>query len=250
VLRAAGRVAHSRGDLDQAKGLYEDALELWAKLGDDTGVGTSLKDLGNLALEHEEYENAQTLYEQSLALHRRAGYRIEEAATLNNLGVVARLKGKFDDAIARLTESLELFRELGDQQGTARGLLNLAGSYLDSGDVEKAGRLSRESLVLWHELGGKWDIVDCFEDMGSIASAATRTLEAARLYGAADALRDSVGATPSPFERVLRDRYMVPAKADLGEETFQSEWKRGHDMPFDDAVGYALSIFPQEQAPQ
>jgi predicted ATPase len=244
VLRAAGRVAHSRGDLERAKGLYEEALEVWAKLGDDPGVGTSLKDLGNLALEHDEYENARALYEQSLALHRAAGNRLEEASTLNNLGVVGRLQENWEDAISKLTESLAVFRAIGDQQGTARCLLNLAGSYLDSGDVRKAGALSRESLVLWHELGGKWDIVDCFEDIGSIASADGRAVEAARLYGASDALRDSVGATPSPFEQVLRDRYMAPAKGALGDDVFQKEWDHGHALPFDDAVDYALSLFP------
>ena len=207
-------------------------------------MGTSLKDLGNLALEHDEYENARTLYEQSLALHRAAGNRLEEASTLNNLGVVGRLQENWEDAISKLTESLAVFREIGDQQGTARCLLNLAGANLDGGDVRKAGALSRESLLLWHELGGKWDIVDCFEDIGSIAAADGRAVEAARLYGASDALRDSVGATPSPFEQVLRDRYMVPAIAALGDETFQKEWERGHAMPFDDAVAYALSIFP------
>jgi predicted ATPase len=244
VLRAAGRVAHSRGDLDRAKGLYEDALELWAKLGDDIGVGTSLKDLGNLALEHDEYENARTLYEQSLALHRRAGNRIEEAATLNNLGVVGRLQQNWDAAIEELTQSLELFRDIGDQQGTARCLLNLGGAYLGAGDSEKAGRLSRESLVLWRELGGKWDIVDCFEDMGSIAAHGDRPDAAARLYGAADALRDSVGATPSPFEQVLLDQYMDRAKQALGEDGFRNAWDEGHGMSFDDAVEYALSVFP------
>lgn len=244
VLRAAGRVAHSRGDLERARGLYEDALEQWAKLGEDSGVGMSLKDLGNLALEHDEYENARALYEQSLVLHRRAGDKLEEAGTLNNLGVVGRLQNNWNDAIAKLTESLELFREIGDQQGTARCLLNLGGSYLDAGDVQKAGSLSRQSLVLWHELGGKWDIVDCFEDLGSIASAGDRAVEAARLYGASDALRDSVGATPSPFEQVLRDRYIARAKTALGDETFQEEWEHGHALPFDDAVDYALSVFP------
>jgi predicted ATPase len=246
VLRAAGRVAHSRGDLERARALYEEALELWAKLGDDIGVGTSLKDLGNLALEHDEYENARTLYEQSLALQRNAGNRIEEAATLNNLGVVGRLQKNWDDAIAKLTESLELFRELGDQQGTARCLLNLGGSYLGAGDPHKAGVLCRQSLVLWRELGGKWDIIDCFEDMASIAATSGWAVEAARLYGASDALRDSVGATPSRFEQVLRDEYMGLSRDGLGHDVFQKEWEAGQAMSFDDAVDYALSIFPEE----
>jgi hypothetical protein len=37
---------------------------------------------------------------------------------------------------------------------------------------------------------------------------------------------------------------MIPAKAELGDEGFQKEWEHGHDMPFEDAVDYALSIFP------
>ncbi|HEY7873649.1 MAG TPA: tetratricopeptide repeat protein [Actinomycetota bacterium] len=244
VLRAAGRVAHSRGDLERGKALYEEALEVWAKIGDDSGVGMSLKDLGNLAIEHDEYENARTLYEQSLALHRRAGNRVEEAATLNNLGVVGRLQENWDAAVDELTQSLELFRQIGDQQGTARCLLNLGGAYLGSGDAHKAGVLSRESLVLWRELGGKWDIVDCFEDMGSIAARTDRPADAARLYGAGDALREIVGATPSPFEQALMDQHLDRAKEALGEDGFRKAWDEGRSMSFDDAVDYALEVFP------
>lgn len=243
VLRAAGRLVHSRGELDRARVLYEEALEVWAKLGDDKGVGLSLKDLGNLSIEHGEYENARTLYEQALALHRKVGNEVEVAATLNNLGVVGRLQQKWDDSIAELSESLRIFQQIGDQQGIARGKLNLGMAFLGGGDDDKAAELCRESLVLWRELGGKWDIIDCFEDLGSIAESRHDPALAARMYGAADALRETVGATPSPYERVLLDEYLNEAREALGDEAFESAWSEGRSMSFDDAIDYALAAF-------
>lgn len=243
VLRAAGRLAHSRGELDRARSLYEDALELWAKLGDDNGVGLSLKDLGNLSIEHDRYENARTLYQQALSLFRRVGNEVEVASTLNNLGVVARLQRKWQESIADLTESLRLFEAIGDQQGIARGKLNLGTAYLGAGDAAKAAKLCRESLSLWRELGGKWDIIDCFEDLGSIAVSRDDPALAARMYGAAEALRQNVGAAPSPYERVLREGNLSATRAALGDDAFEDAWRAGHDMPFDDAVDYALAAF-------
>jgi predicted ATPase len=243
LLRAAGRLAHSRGDLDRARALYEDALELWAKLGDDKGVGLSLKDLGNLSIEHGEYDNARTLYEQSLSLHRKVGNDLEVAATLNNLGVVGRLQQNWEESIAELSESVRLFREIGDQQGIARGELNLGMAFLGAGDATKAAELCRESLILWRELGGKWDIIDCFEDLGSIAASREDSAGAARMYGAADALRENVGATPSPYEQVLLDEYLSKARATLGDEAFERAWNEGHSMSLDEAIDYALERF-------
>jgi hypothetical protein len=37
---------------------------------------------------------------------------------------------------------------------------------------------------------------------------------------------------------------MTQARVALGDEAFQKHWGEGHAMPFDDAVDYALSIFP------
>ena len=248
VMRAAGRLAHSRGELDRARALYEDALELWAKLGDDKGVGLSLKDLGNLSIEHGEYDNARTLYEQSLALHRKVGNDVEIAATLNNLGVVGRLQQNWDESIAELSESVRLFKEIGDQQGIARGELNLGMAHLGAGDAKKAAQLCRESLILWRELGGKWDIIDCFEDLGSIAASREDPAMAARMYGAAAALRDNVGATPSPYEQVLIDDYLKKARATLGDGSFERAWNEGHEMTFDQAIDYALDAFSDQRA--
>jgi len=54
---------------------------------------------------------------------------------------------------------------------------------------------------------------------------------AARLLGAAAALREAIGAPLSPGERVRYDRDMSTVRAGLGEATFAAAWATGKAMP-------------------
>jgi len=59
---------------------------------------------------------------------------------------------------------------------------------------------------------------------------------AAQLWGAAEALRRSIGARPAPAARATRDRLMATARTQLGEAAFQSAWTEGQAMPSEQAI--------------
>ena len=63
---------------------------------------------------------------------------------------------------------------------------------------------------------------------------------AARLWGAADALREAIGAPLSPFERTELDTHTAAARTALGEEVFAAAWAQGRATPLNEAIEYAL----------
>src|SRR5688572_18838914 len=96
--------------------------------------------------------------------------------------------------------------ELGDTHGCANSLCSLGSTALAIGDVPRASELCRESLALFREIGDKDGIANCLEGLAQAASAQQRAVRAARLYGAAEALREVIGAPMQPTDRIAYDR--------------------------------------------
>ncbi len=63
---------------------------------------------------------------------------------------------------------------------------------------------------------------------------------AARLFGAAEFLRQATGVPPAPHRRADHDRSVAAVKSGLGEETFTSAWSEGRAMSVKQAVESAL----------
>ena len=67
------------------------------------------------------------------------------------------------------------------------------------------------------------------------------SVEAARLFGAGDALLEAIGATPSSSEVAISEQFVPPVKQALGDERFGAEWAAGHSTPPDLAIELALT---------
>jgi len=78
--------------------------------------------------------------------------------------------------------------------------------------------------------------------LGSAAALRSRPEKAARLWGAAERLRQSLGCRPAPASRATYERAMAAACAALGEEAFAVAWAAGRAMTLEQAVVEALAI--------
>jgi len=63
---------------------------------------------------------------------------------------------------------------------------------------------------------------------------------AARLLGAAEALRESLGVGLAPTERETHSETKAALREALGEDELDAEWRRGRELTLDEAVAYAL----------
>ena len=65
---------------------------------------------------------------------------------------------------------------------------------------------------------------------------------AARLFGVAEALRESVGASVDPPDRAERDETIEALRQALSEAEFNAAWTVGRGMPLEEAVSYAKAL--------
>ncbi len=237
-LNNLGYVARLQGNYEQAIAYLEESLALFREVGSTPDLALPLTNLGVVARYKGDYARAARLYQESLALKREQGDKGSIAVLLNNLGEVSALQGDYQRATELLEESLSVSRELGDRWLTAQTLHTLGGVAESQGDVGRAAALYAKSLTLRRELRDKEGITDCLQALGSVACARNQAERAARLLGAAEALRETIGAPWTPDDRAQHDRNVVALRVRLA--TFAEEWARGRAMTMEQAVAYAL----------
>jgi predicted ATPase/DNA-binding XRE family transcriptional regulator len=248
ALNNLGNLAHRQGDYDAARSLFEESLEARRNLGDKRGIADSLNNLAMVVDEQGDYGLAHTLYEESLAVRREVGDLRGVANSLNNLALVSWEHGDYANARSLLEESLDMYRELGDKRGIANALNNIGLVAWEMGEYDASLPFYRESLERYRELEDRQGITDCFDGLARVAGSQGDPVRAARLWGAAEALREAIGISIPPGDVADYERNVAQSRAALDDSTWQSTWRKGRTMPLDRAIAYALEGIERTQS--
>jgi predicted ATPase/DNA-binding winged helix-turn-helix (wHTH) protein len=239
-LNCLGIVVSEQGDHRAARAFHEESLAISRELGDRRETANALSNLGNAAQYGGDSAAARVLHEESLAIRRELGHRWGVAASLTNLAVAARDQGDYANARALSEESLAICRELGERQGTAGCLGEIGLILCDQHDYPAAQALLKESLTIFLELGDQRNIAEALEGL-AYAFWLDRSGRAALLWGAAERLREAIGAPLKPNDRSRAERQVAAARTALGDDAaFNLAWQEGRAMTLDQAVQYAL----------
>ena len=217
ALRGAGRMPNFLDDFTSARSLTEESLAISQELGDKEGVAASLYNLGSLAVDQGDYPSARALNEQSLAIYRELGHKGGVANSLDGLGSIAEYQGNYALARSLKEESLAISRGTGDIWAVAGTLGNLGLVTYLQGDYAAARPLLKESLELSQKLGDKDSIAYFLQVVAALTAAEGRPEQAARLYGAAEALREAIGVSLPPGDRPRYERDVAAARSKLDE---------------------------------
>ena len=129
-----------------------------------------------------------------------------------------------------------LTKEIRHQLGTTLWLALLAQGAARMGDYTTARALSVRSLTLASKVGDNRDIVLYLEGLADVVAAQGESTWAARLWGSAEALRETMGTPIWPIERARYERTVAAARASLGEKAFAAAWAEGRGMTPEQAL--------------
>jgi hypothetical protein len=164
-------------------------------------------------------------------------------ASLSALAELARLDGDLATAGALLEEALTVATELDDRHCVTLALLHLARLARDQDDPARADALYRQAMPPAE--AGDTPPTDStatwLEGLGAIAVADGRPDRAARLLGAADALRQAIGTPLPAHEAADRNDTIAGCSAALGEDRFRAAFHEGAAMSLAEAVALATS---------
>jgi predicted ATPase len=236
-----GEAALLRGDHERASELFEEGLVLYREARNTKGVAWSVCSLAAVSSDRGDYEREKQLYEEGIALSREIGGARMLADMLISLGYTYLLEGDHERATALNEEAAELCRKRGYRGGLQYALDNLGWVALLREDHERAKALHEESLVLCKEIGDKEIGSESLEGLACSAASGGEAQRAARLFGAAQALREAAGYHQRPRERSLREPYLTIARSGSDEGAWETAFAEGQGMSFEEAVEYALS---------
>jgi hypothetical protein len=107
-------------------------------------------------------------------------------------------------------------------------------------DYARAAALGREGLALFRVVGDTWEIGRYLWVLAGAAFGQGRPERAARLFGAAAAVRERFGAPLPPLFRPPHDAAVAAVRAALGEPAFAAAWAAGHAMSLDEVAADAF----------
>jgi len=282
-----------RGKLTRARSLLEECLAHFSEGGDKVGRAHALCFLAWVYSEQGEYDKAYSCAEESLTRARalednnalleiffclakalvvsptgkaavqppleeylaraRASDEMSLAYALHAAGQAALSQGDVATASSFIQESLALFRKMGMRPDIAELLVIFGQVAAAQGDYAMAQSHYEESLALGREFGFKRIIPASLEGLAALVIHQGEPTWAARLWGAAGALRDTMGTPIHPVYRADYEQAVAAARTQLGEQTFAVAWAEGRTMTPEQALVArgpgAISGEPPTKAP-
>lgn len=246
VLHLAGTLAAQRGDYAKAQESYEASIAIRERLGDKAALGSLLSNLGVIAEYRGDYAQSRAFHERALAFRAEIGDRWALGVSMNNLGMIAVLQKNYPEAREWFGKSMLLCREVGDAWMVAIGHNNLGNATRGLGDYAAARRHYAESLRAYRDYGDRWALAFLLEDIAVLAALGGEAAPALELLGAADGLREALGAPRSPSLEEEIAAQIGPAVDSLPGELRSSARARGRQLDLDAALSRALEFCTEQ----
>jgi predicted ATPase len=235
-----GAVNLARGDLTAARSYQERCLDLYRELGNKWGAAAALDDLGSIEIREGNMAAARPLLEESLRQYREVGEHSGATSILVSLGQVAYYEGDYALASQLFEEGLQLGKEIGYKSRVAQLHALLGWAALREGKYDETEMFFREGLLLARELGATSTVYLCLAGLAGSAVARHNRERAARLFGAAAALRDATSLHLPAMPEAEIASEMAAARSQSDEEAWNSHWTNGQGMTLEEAAELAL----------
>jgi predicted ATPase/DNA-binding CsgD family transcriptional regulator len=240
ALARAGLMAWGQGDYERSISLTEEGLQLSRGTGDDAAVAGTLRTLGLAEMHRGGLERATGLLEEAVALERESGNEGGVARSLSVLGLVAVARHDYDRALALYEEGVALARGAQDDFALNVSLTTGAFAHLGRGEPRRVRELCEEGFELSRRLKMALQTAIYLQVSALSAGSQGQALRLARLWGASETLRESIGSRLTPAERSLYEPHIAAARARANQDSWEMAWSEGRAMASDEAVEYAL----------
>jgi predicted ATPase/DNA-binding SARP family transcriptional activator len=242
ALFAAGKLAFWTGEPAMGLAWLEASRSLWGDLGEPRRHAHASLYCGmcTLAITRDPAV-ARPAVEGAAAGFEAAGDRWGLTHALNALGGMLLLQQQAGDASATYQRSATIARDLGENLSLAIALQGVGASARRQGDLAGAAAALREAIaVLRHEYDEMF-VARTVEALAFVVFEQGNPQEAARLFGAAQAQRERVGAPVIELDRAAHGEGIAAIRARLGEEAFAAALSDGRGLSREQVMALALA---------
>lgn len=246
TLLSLGLVLTVTGDYARAAPYLDESEAVSREIGDSILIAKALSGRARIISRMGDHTQAMQLYEEALAIRRQLGALVEIAVILQNLGSMALRQQDYPRAIAYAEECAAIATEVGSNELLIYSLGLAANASSELGKYEVAAANFGKVLSIVVEMGMVDMIAYVFEEIARIALRTDQAGKAARLFGAAEALRESAGIQVDAPNRADIISNIETLKGALSEPEFNAAWTIGRAMSLPDAASFAKAISPNK----
>jgi len=233
-------LAASLGDHDLARELVQSMLT-FVELAPTPAILCQACNIQGVCFEYAgDSENAAATYARGVAACEECGspHAVEAKREVADKWI---LTGNINAAVELLDECLAISRAMGDETQVAHALGLRALAALAQNDLARSAVWFNEYLELALAYRIDRDALGAIAGMAALALAIDKPIVAARLLGAVESARQSVGVARI-FNQLYADRTMSEAREALGAERLAAALQEGASMSYDEAVGVARDV--------
>lgn len=121
----------------------------------------------------------------------------------------------------------------------AAALTTRARVAIAEGEPEQAERDAHDALACCAGVNAYLGVPDILDILAGLASGAGNNIEAARLFGAADGIRERTGEVRFQVYQAGYESSVSAVRNALGEADFDSAWAEGAALSTEEAIAYA-----------
>jgi predicted ATPase len=242
TLSSLGAHELERGNLDRARTLFEEALAIAREFRFVLIEAGALHGLAEVTGKQGDVNQATAYLNDAEAKYRELGHGLYLAYGLNGFGYLALAQGNHERARSLFEEAVSLARDLGESAAIAGFLHSVGDAVRASGDHKGAAVRYREGLILAQEAQDLISVTDCLTGFAGLAAESGRYEQAARLFGAVESLRESVGTPGSGYPKERQSLDMANIRDALGNEAESEARVAGRALPLEAAVSEALAL--------
>ncbi|HEU5107507.1 MAG TPA: tetratricopeptide repeat protein, partial [Micromonosporaceae bacterium] len=181
------------GRLDEAGAHAQQALRLFADLGDLPGRARIHLNFGRVLERQSLFQQALDQARQALELFRTAKDTAGEADALNWVGWYHSQLGYHEQALEYCLRSLALHNDAGDWPGRADTWDSLGYAHHQLGHHDEAIACYERALALWHELGDRYQVAMTLMRLGDTHRASGNPAAARAVWRRAIETFDAMG---------------------------------------------------------
>lgn len=234
-----GLAASWRGEYGRARELLDQAEALLPEVDSPFAEAMVHMTRGRAELAGGDLVPADEHADQAMGFFGPGGMKSMAAWCVSIRGEAALARGDLAAARRCWDESLALSRETKTAMTQIRSMQGLAALARGAGELHDSLDLLHDALRMIDEAGHTVLIADALEQLAGVLSVGQAFREAARMFGAAQALRNRIGYVRSPVHQDVYEGDVSSVREALGPEEFASAWTQGLEMTIEDAVAYA-----------
>ncbi|MGB8645346.1 MAG: tetratricopeptide repeat protein [Anaerolineae bacterium] len=237
------------GNFEAADATINEGIEVASASGSKGYLSFGLGVRGQARAQRGDYAGARADLVEALRVATEVGDRSGLGMGKSTLARIDMLQGRYAEAMALLEEALALLQETRDWVFENLARSGIADAHRQMGDYAQAAALYRQ-VIRHHQLAGnRGGIARCFECLafmqvqqataGPAGQRAEYLCRAARLFGAAEAMRETSGAHMGAGEPEEYAPFVSQLRALMDERDREAAWADGRRMTVEQVLDAA-----------